>query len=134
MHIAFIAYGIKDEVDIMFRDMQSQKFSLKMYSPEGEIEKTIPIQGSLRYLPFGIYEYVFPKEHADIVMTTLRFHEPLRYNINTRILNYIRKTLNLEPVPENFDKKTKYPWIMDFVNIIPLGIRMDAENIKEVTG
>ena len=138
MHVAFIPYGIKHCVDTLFRDMQAQKFNMIMHSPDGKTTKGIMIQGSLRYLPFGVMEYVFPKENADAVMTTLKFNEPLeaksRFPLPKMILNRIRKAISLEPVPENFNTSQKYPWIINHVNIIPLGIRKDAEGIKEPVG
>lgn len=134
MHVIFIPYGIKDLVEVLFRDMQAQKFTLKLYSPDGKTTKEHMIQGSLRMLPFGFWEYVFPKEHLDCVMTTLNFNEPLRYPIPDWAMKLIKKTLKVEDIPKKFDTSKKFPWIKEHVNIIPIGIRKDAEGIKEPVG
>ena len=45
----------------MLRDMEAQKHQLKMYDEKGDHMKTIWIQGQVRMLPLGVYEYIFPK-------------------------------------------------------------------------
>ena len=84
MHAVFIPYGHKRLVETFLRDIEAQKYNLKLTSPEGK-ESSIMIEGQLRVLPFGFYEHIFPKEYMNEVLTTLNFE-----NIDT---NYIIKQI-----------------------------------------
>jgi hypothetical protein len=116
-------YGNRGEVELLLRDMEAQKHKLKL-TKDGK-EKKIWIQGSVRFLPFGVYEYVFPKEDKDVVLTTLCFNED-RYSLGKIILGFLRRMIKCEKIPE-FKTNLKYLWIKDNVNIIPVGIRNDFE-------
>jgi len=114
MHAVFMLYGIKQAVDHLLMDMQAQKFLLKTSKGDHWV------QGSLRLLPFGIYEYVFPKESKDLVLTTLNFNNPSypQYKQIRPILSMIRKALKIKRTPK-FDDKHKLLWTKDHVSIIP---------------
>lgn len=133
MHAIFIPYGIKDAVEILLRDMQSQKFQLKVTNPEGNETKIIWMQGGLRVLPFGVLEYVFPKESADLVLSTLRFHGDGKGTTTNYVskpkLWALRKALKAQPIPPFKSDKTLL-WMMDNVSIIPIGIREDGEVVE----
>ncbi len=142
MHAVFIPYGIKTRVDILTQEMQCQKFKLKL-TKEGEEEKFLWIQGHLRLLPGGIYDYVFPREYKDVVLTSLNFDcqkkEGYFYNINKEFsilgmkikpLDYLRKFLNLIDIPE-FKNEIKLIWMMEDLSILPLGIREDGDLTEE---
>lgn len=130
MHVAFIPYGIKQAVDHLFMDMQAQKFQLRIYK-EGEKDKYIWMQGQLRILPFGICEYVFPKEMKDLVLTSLdcdKIHGSISQKMKMGI-STIRKMLNLKEIPE-FKKDKSLIWIKEFVSIIPVGMKEDGDIIE----
>ena len=129
MHVAFIPYGKRSEVELLFRDMDAQKHKLKIR--KGKKEISIIIQSQVRQLPFGIYEYVCPKEDADLVLTTLKLRVN-RYKVSSFYLKRLRKLLQLDKIPE-FETKFKYPWIMDNVGILPVGVRYDDE-VTDKTG
>ena len=76
-------------------------------------------------MPFGICEYVFPKEDKDMVLHSM-INEMNRYGVSKWMLKFISHFLKLKPIPE-YSKKNHYLWIKDNVNIIPLGIREDLE-------
>ena len=138
MHVIFMLYGIKSAVEHLMMDMQAQKFQFKFYKGK-KVMKEITIQGSLRLLPFGIYEYVFPKEYLNLVMTTLDFHiEDQRYKIPKAALAILRKMLRAKKIPD-FKPEAKLPFIREHVAIIPIGIREDEDitqpdNMPEVGG
>lgn len=140
MHAVFIPYGKKEWVDIFLRDIAAQKLPMKMYK-EGEKDTQQYIECQLRVLPFGFYEFVFPKEHGDAVLNTLRFDKPIPYGadkefkimgMKVKPLKYIRKFLNIIEAPE-FKTDKKLLWTDMFVSIIPIGIRYDKE-IEEPNG
>lgn len=124
MHIIFVPYGKKSEVDLLISEMSAQKHQLLMW--KGREQKSLWIQGQVRILPFGIYEYVCPREDTDKVLTTLKFHENLRYTHNLLGLKlaFIRKTFKASK-PNNIDTSQNYLWITENVNIIPIGIKDD---------
>jgi hypothetical protein len=98
--------------------MEAQKHFLKNTDGTGQW-----IQGQIRVLPFGVYEYVFPIEDMDAVLYTLDF-DVRRYNVSKLILTFIRKFINCEKIP-TYKKDKHYLWIKDNVNIIPIGVRYD---------
>lgn len=142
MHAIFIPYGIKECVDLLAREMQSQKFKLNSTSPDGQQQKGMWIQGSLRILPFGVWEYIFPKEYMDLVLTTLRFQPSENKNTKGKRFNYdyisplkvniLRKMLKASKIPK-FKTDLNLIWIMQHVSIIPIGIREDGDILEPVT-
>lgn len=130
MHFAFIPYGIKKAVDVLLRDMEAQKHKL-IFRKEGKPDVPIWIEGQLRVLPFGIYEYVCPKENMDLVLNTLsakneKDPSATPYSIDGTKLVILRKVLKLESIPD-YSRDKKLLWIRPDVSIIPIGIRKDGE-------
>jgi len=129
MHFTFISYGARTEIERMLRDMESQKFLLPMRK-EGEKDKGVYIGGQVRILPFGVMEYVFPKEFLGIVLNTMcNNKEPNRYNVPKVFRALFRKALKLQPLPK-FQTEQKLIWDIENVSILPLGIREDSEIIE----
>jgi hypothetical protein len=86
---------------------------------------------AVRQLPFGIIEIVFPKENADLVLTSLRFHKDPPYKLDKKILGInplkeIKKYLSIEDVGK-FDSSKKLIFPDYDVSIIPIGVRYDGE-------
>ena len=127
MHFAFIPYGKRSEVELFLRDMDAQKHKLLMTDPDGK-QLYIWIQGSVRQLPFGVYEYVFPKEDLDVVLNTM-LAEQNRYEVPGWILTGFRKFLRLKKLP-TYGKEHNYLWIKDNVNIISIGYKFDGEIVE----
>lgn len=123
MHVAFIPYGTRPEVELLLRDMEAQNFLL--FLKKNKKVKAINIHGAIRQMPLGIYEYVFPREYKDIVLFTLKAKEN-RYDLNKIFLKIINKLVKLKPVPK-YEEKKYFPWIKENVNIITLGIREDID-------
>lgn len=127
MHVAFIPYGIKHAVDFLLRDMESQKHKLKVYK-KGEPDNFIWLQGQLRILPFGVYEYVFPREDLDLVLTTLMpsYAQNMGSYVGKTKIMILRKILKLKKIPK-YKTDNCFLWIKDDVSIILIGIREDGE-------
>lgn len=126
MHFVFIPYGNRNDVERLLRDMESQKHKLMMYKNLDEAFAWI--NGQIRILPFGIHEYVFPKDQRDAVLNTL-LPEENRYNISWIKLEILRKLFKVKKLPK-FKRDYKFLWITQNVNIIPIGIREDADMIE----
>ncbi len=127
MHVSFIPYGERSGVEKMLRDMEAQKHLMPM--TKGKKKKAAWIPGQIRELPFGIKEYVFPKESLDMVLRTFKAGGSGVYGINFKRMAYsfLRKFLKLKPVPKYEEKGDVYLWSKMFVSIIVLGIREDGE-------
>lgn len=130
MHVSFVPYGERGCVERVLREMEAQKHILPM--TKGKKNGTISIGGQIRLLPFGIIEYVFPKESLDMVLRTLG-NNVGEYGINFKrpIMALLRKGLKLKKVPK-YEKEGKvYLWNKAFVNFTILGIREDGEIIGD---
>lgn len=128
MHISFIAYGERGCVERMLRDMEAQKHLMPM--TKGKKHQGVWLTGQIRELPFGVKEYVFPKESRDMVLRTLGANGHGTYGVNFKRLVYpfLRKVLKLKPVPKYEDGEL-YLWGKAHVSLIVLGIREDGEII-----
>jgi len=144
MHILFIPYGKRSCVELMLREMEAQKHWMN-FTKGKEVKKNL-MQSQIRFLPLGIYEYICPREDLDAVLWTLRFdneercsEEYGRYTIKKKFFGIdmektILKFLNCEPIPTEFKKEKSYPWAIDGVGIIPVGIRKDENIIEPIAG
>lgn len=134
MHAIFMLYGKKEKVERLVRDMSAQKHFLAATHPKDPKAKGIYIEGQVRLLPFGVYEYVFPKEDRDLVLTTLNFHqkEGDRYQLGIRLFA-TRKMFKAEKIPK-FNTDKKLLWLTENVEIIPIGVRYDLDNYTDENG
>ena len=122
MHLLFFLYGSRLWVETLLRDMEAQKFKLPMR--KGKEKKYMWVQGQIRQTPFG-YEYVFPKEYLNIILTTLDMkHTP--YNLSKLQFFAIRKLMRLKKIPI-YSEEERFIWLRDNISILTLGIREDGE-------
>lgn len=133
MHVIFIPYGIKHAVDNLLKQMECQKFQLRMHK-EGSPDQSLWIQGSVRVLPFGVIEYVFPRESLDLVLKaldcdTVRYPQYQGIKLRTA-LSLLRAFLMAKPIPKDFKKDQSLIWIKDNVSVIPIGIREDGDLVE----
>ena len=132
MHVAFIPYGARTEMERFFRDVESQKFQLRLTKAD-EKDQAVWVNGQVRELPFGVKEIIFPKEYKDLILNTLINNTaPNRlYYDRNKVYKLVKATfvkiLGLTPIPKNYNKDNKLLWDMQYVSIIPLGIREDDE-------
>lgn len=135
MHAVFAVYGMKQEVDFFLDELVHLKLFMEIRRNQ-EKDKVL-VQCQVRFMPGGLIDFVFPKENADAVLTTLRFHEEPPYNIGKELsilglkkiqpLKYLREFLNLEEIPE-FNKDNLLPILLTKnVALIPIGVRYDKE-------
>jgi len=132
MHFAFIPYGARAEVERLMRDIESQKFQLKLWKKD-EKDKAVWITGQVRELPFGVKEIVFPREYRDVVISTMTNNTAPnrlayeRSKVYRMVKAGFRKIMGLKPMPKNFSTEAKLLWDLEYVSIIPLGIREDSD-------
>jgi len=143
--------GKKELVDKFLKWLETRIFYLPFENPNlsptftGTDGKPLlkgfqPIDAGLRYGLFGTWEYVFPKENLNEVLTTLNFHKKVKAENNKGELKMkarlktIQLALGLEKIPKfNKDKEILLPQdLKEHIRIIPLGVRYDT--IGEVEG
>ena len=131
MHVSFIPYGERVAVERLLRDMEAQKHLMPM--TKGKKNKGVWIDGKIRELPFGVKEYVFPKENLDMVLRTFNANKVGVYGVNLKKLVYpfLRKILKLDKIPKYQEEGNLYLWNKSFVSIIVLGVREDGEIVGE---
>ncbi len=127
MHVDFIPYGDRRHVEILLRDMESQKH--KLILTKGKKKKYMWIDGQVRILPFGVHECIFPREDLDLVLTTLS--AGINYLDRMKITaSVIRMGLKCKKIPE-FKTEKKYLWHRKHVGIVLIGIREDEDYEEE---
>lgn len=142
MHVIFQPYGDYYCVDRFLSDLRAQKHLLTFTSADGTEKKQLYMSAQLRLLPFGFYEYVFPKEDLDAVLHTLigtrdKENEGNDYYYGLedyKILgmspfNILRKILRCQPIPE-YKKDNKLLWFRENVAVQVIGIREDKQIIQ----
>lgn len=143
-------YGRMEWVNVFLNDLRAQKLTLRLHrkNPETGIEEEQHIftECQLRMLPGGLYEYIFPQEHKDIVLTGLNFHHKdgghSDFDINKEFsifgfkikpIEYLKKFLRIDDIPE-FDSSKELMFSKFWVSIIPLGVRYEQGEVQEKPG
>jgi hypothetical protein len=132
MHFIFIAYGMREWVEKLLRDMSAQKHYLRMWK-EGEKDRGLYMESQIRILPFGVYEYIFPKEDLDLVLAAVidsNYSEEKDPYLSKFKIAMVRKMLKAEKIPE-FKRDKKFLWMKKYVAIVPIGIKHDGEITEE---
>ena len=133
MHALFATRGKKQCVDQFIGDLMAQKYALPFTDNKGKKMKMY-IDGNLQ--PIQLWSYVFPEEEKDVVLTTLDFDKPLRYEntFKTRMsLAALNKALGGSKIPK-FDTSKKLLWAKENVSIVPIGVRYDIKDWKDPNG
>ena len=137
MHFYFMIRGLKQQCDLFRMFMQTQMFCWKRKNLDTRKDKVTLIQGSLRECGF-VYEYVFPEECFDEVMTMLNI-KGIGDTIGKTREAMIRKALGkgVKPVPDYKEVPRKWALIdgiylctqryieRNGVAIYPIGIKKD---------
>ena len=112
MHVDFLPYGERSLVEKLLREMEGQKHLMPMWKKDkkGKIQhRGAWIPGAIRELPFGVKEYVFPKESLDMVLRTFNSAgtgELHGIKFKRIIYSFLRKVLKLKPTPK-YEKKRR---------------------------
>ena len=128
----FIPYGKRSEVELLLRDMEAQKHALTCTADDGRKEQ-VHIQGNLRQLPLGVYDYIFPRENLDWVLNSLRHGAQYDTYFPEWLRVAFRKILKCAKPKQTTNAKETFLWIKDHVHIIVLGVKDDT-NLKEKEG
>ena len=135
MHLAFITRGVNQEMELFKMFMQSQMFNWKRKNLKTGKDELCQVQGSLR--PMQLWEYVFPEECYDEVMTMLnRCSGAISGSLSNSKAAILRKALG-----KGFMKVPKYKTIpsnkyvsTNGIAIYPIGIKKDKRQEVKAWG
>ena len=119
----------KEEMSAIYLDFQYEKDDGKGgFIPGTSINYRMQI--ILRETPFGIYEIVFPKQHMDLILTTVlgkKENNLENYKGYGKYILMFRKLLKLKKIP-NYDNSKTLIILKNGIDIIPIGIKYDPTN------
>src|SRR3990167_4627279 len=79
MHAIFMIYGMDRWCDLFLNELSSVKLPITMHrvNPEtGKEEKHQTVwECALRRTPLGMYEFIFPREHEEMILKGLDFNK-----------------------------------------------------------
>ena len=133
--------GIKNQCDLFKMFLQTQMFPWKRTNLKTKKEEITLVAGALRECPLGIYEYVFPKECLNEVMTMLDLKHcdilnlgKLRgWTLRMALGKGVKPIPDYEEVPNNWIKvgevilHTRRYVEKKCVAIYPIGYKADLE-------
>jgi hypothetical protein len=129
MHLYFLTRGIKQQRNVFVNFMQTQMFPWKRKHLKTNKDEFVQVQGSLR--PVELWEYVFPEECLDEVLTMLEINPKQNYNEglkglgNKAKLAALRKILGASKIPKFKPAKTNRYIEKRGMAIHAIGIRKD---------
>lgn len=131
MHLVFGATGIKQDVELFEKFMETRSFLLPYIDhKDKDKEKTILLQSQLR--PINFYDFIFPKGELDHVLNALNIGpNPDIKSRNVTLPNAyvfaLRKALKLKKIPAPDKSKGAMPLVLQNVRIVGIGIREDSD-------
>jgi hypothetical protein len=138
MHLYMISRGIKQNRDIWVSFMQSQFFKWTRKNLKTGKDEVSFVQGALR--PIELWEYVFPEECLNEVLTNLKLssieaHKNGRNWKDKTALTALRKMLQAEELPADF-KAGDVTRVMtvDGVPVHIIGIKKDGRDKWDAAG
>lgn len=131
MHLYFYIRAIKQDLDMLIKELESQYFKFPIIQNGQQVVGLV--QMGVR--PWGgFYELVFPKEYLQEMISTLTCQgtQPFAaypdYGLGNLGIKALSKTLKCKPMPE-YDGKTfgrlTCKWAKPDIRIIPIGIKED---------
>lgn len=129
MHLFFGMRGILHQTEIFKIFMQAQMFPWRRRRLSTNVIETVQVQGSLRECMGGIYEYVFPEECLEEVLTMLGITNNLTGSGEMgRFKKFIIRNIlgnGIEPIPTIKPVNTLRYIDMKGIILYPIGIKKD---------
>lgn len=133
MHLYFITKGIKNEVDQFITELQGKYLPFQWREKETDPFINANVQLSVR--PIQLWEVGFPKEHYDVVATTILGEgynglmgndgeKPVFHKWINKYVKVFQKLLHIKPLPE-FKRDRSMPLRRNAIAFIGLGVKDD---------
>jgi len=129
MHLVFGATGIKQDMDLFEKFMETRTFLMPYIDHhDKDKEKNILLQSQLR--PINFYDFIFPKGELDHVLNGLQLEGEIKSRNATLPDLYIkalRTALKLKKIPAPDLSQGAMPLVKQNVRVVGIGIREDAD-------
>lgn len=142
MHLIFMVRGLLQQVRLFEKFMETQMFPWKRINLKTGETEVVQVQGGLRTLPFG-YEYIFPEECLDEVLTMLDAEALMRqWNIGKLKTSVLRMMIGsgrdgdkILPIPKDYVRVPTNRYIEKRgMAIYLIGIKKDRREAVEEWG
>jgi len=135
MHLVFGATGIKQDMDLFEKFMETRTFLLPYIDHnDGDKEKQILLQSQLR--PINFYDFIFPKGELNHVLNGLQPESEIKSKncvLPNAYISILRKALKLKKIPAPDISQGAMPIGKQNIRVVGIGIREDADvTFKEV--
>ena len=132
MHLVFGATGIKQDMDLFEKFMETRTFLMPYIDHhDKDKEKFIMLQSQLR--PINFYDFVFPKGELTHVLNGLKPETEMKSRncvLPNAYISLLRKALKLKKIPASDINQGMMPMPgppHNNVRIVGIGIREDAD-------
>lgn len=118
MHLYTISRGMKEHVDRAIRDLQAQYFVMN--------NNKVPTHTQFQVRPIQLWEFVFPREHLNMVLSTIRYKDNNNYCGFNKKFDILRRMLKLKKIPElDYEKETRRAIFNKHIGWHHIGIKDD---------
>lgn len=120
-----ITRGIKYRIDQFITELQGKYLSFKYKGEDAFVQVAVR--------PIQLWEVVFPKEHLDVMMTTLFGSDPnwmggrTQHKKHQKYVNWLRKLLGISSPPTKYDTSMSLPLTRKDMESVCVGIKEDYE-------
>ena len=127
MHAYGLIRGIKHEVDRFITELQGKYVPYEVKEGAAGIPKGT-YYAQIHVRPIQLYEFVFPREQKDIVLTTIFGMEngATQHKKHKKWIYALRKMLGVEPFPV-YDNKLTLPISRQHMEVIGVGVKDDYD-------
>lgn len=127
MHLYMMTRGIKHEVDRFINELSAKYLPPSMITPDVDSgEKKDMYYSQLQIRPIQLWEVVFPKEHLDIVLTTIfPGGDLMQHKKHAKFVWGIRKILGAKAIPKEWDNNTKMMVHRAGLETVGIGLKDD---------
>lgn len=129
MHFVFGATGIKQDLDLFEKFLQTQVMPMPYIDHnDKDKEKTILIQSQLR--PIKFYDFVFPRDSLQHVLNGIQPEREIKSRnavLPNAYITALRKALKLKKIPKQDPNAGRLPILKQNVRVVGIGVRDDAD-------
>ena len=133
MHLYIATKGAKHEIDQFITQLQGKYLPMKWRPNKDEPLKDVHVQLGVRQIQ--LWEIGFPKEHYDLVATTILGKDykgimgndgkkPVQHKWTEKFIFFFRKLLRLDPLPP-YEGKNVMPIRRQDMIVVGLGTKQD---------
>jgi len=135
MHLVFGATGIKQDLDLFEKFMETRTFLMPYIDHnDKDKEKTILLQSQLR--PINFYDFIFPRGELHHILNGLKPETEIKSRncfLPNAYISVLRKALKLKKIPAPDISQGAMPLVKQNVRVVGIGIRGDSDiTFKEV--